>query len=66
MRVVLKKIVVGSSDQHFDKLTVSHHEGQVIINSTAGVKTSSIAMHHLFRTSFTWMIRIYDHIQQEK
>ena len=43
MRVVLKKIVVGSSDQHFDKLTVSHHEGQVIMNSTAGVKTSSIA-----------------------
>lgn len=66
MRVVLKKIVVGSSDQHFDKLTVSHHEGQVIINSTVVVKTSSIAMHHLFRASFTWMIRIYDHIQQEK
>ena len=39
----LKKIVVGSSDQHFDKLTVSHHEGQVIINSTVVVKTSSIA-----------------------
>lgn len=43
MRVVLKKIVVGGSDQHFDKLTVSHHEGEVIVNSTVVVKTSSIA-----------------------
>ena len=42
MRVVLKKIVVGSSDQHFDKLIVSHHEGQVIMSSIVVVKTSSI------------------------